>query len=65
MRIGVGVFAGEMFIGQALADNGLKHFRKPLAIGRFAIVEPKSLFVQIAEERGRLYADISSLDAAL
>jgi hypothetical protein len=57
--------AGQVGVGQALADDALGRAEEAHAIGHLPIVEPEGLLIQVAEEMERLYADVGSLDRAL
>jgi len=52
-------------IGDSAADNGAKHFRKPLAVRQLPPVEPPDLLVQVAEEMKRRGPDVRAFERSL
>jgi hypothetical protein len=57
--------ACEFRISQPLADDLTQADVEPLGIGHLAIVEPESLFIDVAEQVKRLYADVGAVQLPL
>lgn len=57
--------AGQVGVGQTLADDALGRAEEAHPVGHLAVVEPEGLLVQVAEKVERLDADVGSLDRPL
>jgi len=60
-----GGLASEFRIGQALSDDLTHADVETFRIGHLAIVEPESLFVDVAEQMERLHADVGAVQLPL
>src|SRR2546428_7822627 len=56
---------GEGLVHDSFPDDAIECLSKAFAVSRLSGVESVSLFVQIAEQVERLYADVGTLDPAL
>jgi hypothetical protein len=54
------LFARQLLVSQATTDRLRKRPNEPSTVIRFALVVPKRLFVEVAEQMERLDADIGS-----
>jgi hypothetical protein len=57
-------FADQFIVGQAASDNLFHDTSKPLGIRHLAVIKPKRLFVNVAEQVKRFDRNIGPVDSA-
>src|SRR5437899_6143925 len=59
---GLRPLAGQFVISKAFASKSSRRFHEPISISSFASVESETLFVEVAEQVKRFYANVSTFD---